>query len=189
MAGRSENAYVRARWSRSIATIRLIQGDITTVEADAIVNAANSNLVGGGGVDGAIHRAAGPSVMAELNAIRPTIGRCETGKAVVTAAGLLKARIIIHAVGPIYRDGTRGEAELLASCYRESLRLAAERSLSSIAFPSISSGIYGYPMEEAAEVAIAAVRGFLKVPSSIEDVQFVLFGSAAYVTFSRVLSK
>ena len=126
--------------------------------------------------------------MAELDAIRPKIGCCETGKAVVTGAGRLNAKVIIHAVGPIYRGGANGEAELLASCYRESLRLAAERSLRSIAFPSISTGIYGYPMEEAAGVAIASVRGFLQQPSSIEDVRFVLFGSAAYVTFSRVLS-
>ena len=126
--------------------------------------------------------------MAELDAIRLKIGRCETGKAVVTGAGRLSARIIIHTVGPVYRGGTNGEAGLLASCYRESLRLAAERSLKSIAFPSISTGVYGYPMEEAAEVAIASVRRFLERTSSIEDVQFVLYGSAAYVTFSRVFS-
>lgn len=165
-----------------------MQGDITKVEADAIVNAANSALAGGGGVDGAIHRAAGPTVMAELDVIRRSIGRCDTGKAVVTGAGRLKARIIIHAAGPVYRGGRSGEAELLASCYRESLRLAAERSLKSIAFPAISTGIYGYPISEAAAVSVSAVRQFLTQPGTIEDVRFVLFDSAAYVTFSRVLS-
>lgn len=166
--------------------LRLHQGDITRIEAGAIVNAANGSLAGGGGVDGAIHRAAGPSVMAELDAIRAKIGRCPTGKAVATGAGRLKARIIIHAVGPVYRGGP-GEAELLASCYRESLSLAAARGLQSVAFPAISTGIYGYPVAEAAGIAIREVQAFLEGPSSLEEVVFVLFGEKALQTFESAL--
>lgn len=163
--------------------LRLIQGDITRVEADAIVNAANAALIGGGGVDGAIHRAAGPSVMAELDAIRKEIGHCPTGKAVVTGAGNLKARFIIHAVGPIYRGGNAGEPALLASCYREALALAAARHLRSVAFPAISAGVYGYPLDEVARIALREVRSFLETPSSIGEVVFVLFGEHAMQTF------
>jgi O-acetyl-ADP-ribose deacetylase (regulator of RNase III) len=167
--------------------LRLLQGDITQIEADAIVNAANSALAGGGGVDGAIHLAAGPSVMDELDTIRRKVGRCPAGQAVVTSAGRLKARIIIHAVGPVYRGGGAGEADLLASCYREALTLAAERELKSVAFPAISTGIYGYPLEEAAAIAIREVRGFLDSPSSIEEVLFVLFGQHTLQTFQSAL--
>ena len=167
--------------------LRLLQGDITQIEADAIVNAANSALAGGGGVDGAIHLAAGPSVMAELDIIRSKVGRCPTGKAVVTRAGRLKARIIIHAVGPVYLGGGAGEADLLASCYREALALAAERELRSVAFPAISTGAYGYPLHEAAAIAIREVRGFLDSPSSVEEVLFVLFGQHALKTFQSAL--
>jgi O-acetyl-ADP-ribose deacetylase (regulator of RNase III) len=175
------------RLAPSGATLRLIQGDITRIEADAIVNAANSALAGGGGVDGAIHRAGGPSLMTELSRIRAEIGRCPTGKAVVTGAGLLKARIVIHAVGPIYRGGTAGEADLLASCYREALSLAAERGLKSIAFPAISTGIYGYPIEEAAKIAVGEIQSFLLEPRSINTVLIVLFDLDALQTFERAL--
>lgn len=159
------------------------QGDITAIEVCAIVNAANSQLAGGGGVDGAIHHAAGPSVMAELAPLRP----CPTGSAVITGAGNLKARYIIHAVGPVYHGGTQGEADLLASCYRKSLELAAERGCECVAFPAISTGVYGYPVEDAARVAFREVKGFLKQPSSIQHVRFVLFSAASLEIHARVL--
>src|SRR5437016_1715017 len=143
-------------------TLRLVTGDITKVPADAIVNAANSALAGGGGVDGAIHRAGGPSIMRELDAIRKEIGRCPTGSAVVTGAGNLPAKFVFHAVGPVYRDGKHGEPELLASCYRKCLELAEERGVKTISFPAISTGIYGYPQHEAAEIAVREVKAHLR---------------------------
>jgi O-acetyl-ADP-ribose deacetylase (regulator of RNase III) len=170
-------------------TLRLEEGDITRVKADAIVNAANSALAGGGGVDGAIHRAAGPAVMEELSEIRKKIGRCETGHAVVTKAGRLAASYIFHAVGPIYRGGSEGEAELLASCYRECLRLAAERDLKTIAFPAISTGIYGYPVDEAAAIAVREIRAFLDRPGSVEEVRVVLFGPQSFRAFETALAQ
>ena len=161
--------------------VALLEGDITKVPVDAVVNAANSQLIGGGGVDGAIHRAGGHSIMAELDAMRPHKGGCPTGKAVVTGAGDLPARYVIHTVGPIYRDGRQGEPELLASCYRTSMELAAERGAASIAFPSISTGVYGYPVVDAAEIALRTVIDFLNGPRhSIEKAIFVLFGQSAY---------
>jgi O-acetyl-ADP-ribose deacetylase (regulator of RNase III) len=164
-------------------TLSLIEGDITRVPADAIVNAANSGLVGGGGVDGAIHRAGGPSIMKELDVIRAEIGRCLTGDAVVTGAGNLPAQYVIHTVGPVYRDGRHQEPEQLASCYRTSLRLAEERGAKSVTFPSISTGVYGYPMAEAAEVALHAAGEYLRRPDcTLEKVTFVLFGAAALET-------
>jgi O-acetyl-ADP-ribose deacetylase len=168
-------------------SLRLEQGDITCAEVDVIVNAANSQLAGGGGVDGAIHRAAGPSVMAELNQIRARIGHCPTGHAVLTKAGRLRARYIVHAVGPVYRGGGEGEAELLASCYREALRMAGERGLGSIAFPAISTGIYGYPLDKAAEIAIGETKAFLAQPGGVREVVFVLFGEEALETFRTAL--
>ena len=168
-------------WTVERAKLSLVGGDITKVPANAIVNAANANLVGGGGVDGAIHRAGGPSIMAELDGIRPRIGKCATGNAVVTGAGRLPAKYVIHAVGPVYRDGKRGEPELLASCYRKSLRLAEEQGAKTVTLPSISTGVYGYPMVEAAEVALRTVSDYLKqADCPIEQVTFVLFGAAAY---------
>jgi O-acetyl-ADP-ribose deacetylase (regulator of RNase III) len=169
--------------------IRLLEGDITKITADAIVNAANSALAGGGGVDGAIHRAGGPEIMQELDRIRPSIGgRCPTGSAVVTAAGRLPARFVFHAVGPIYRDGRQNEPELLASCYRTCLRMAGERNLKTITFPSISTGVYGYPIDEAAPLAIRTVAEHLMNQSSgIEEVTFVLFGRAAYAAYEAAL--
>ena len=157
--------------------IKLVTGDITKVPADAIVNAANSALAGGGGVDGAIHHAGGPSIMRELCAIRALAGGCPTGSAVVTGAGNLPARYIFHTVGPIYRDGRHGEPELLASCYRKCLELAEEHAVETISFPSISTGAYGYPMDEAAAIALREVRAHVK--SGIREVIFVLFDERA----------
>jgi len=164
--------------------LRLLVGDITRVEADAIVNAANSSLAGGGGVDGAIHRAGGPSIMRELNEIRAKIGRCPTGGAVATSAGTLRARWVFHAVGPIY--GGRGdEAALLASCYRTCLEMAEERDLHSIAFPSISTGAYRYPMAEAATIALNTVAKHLeRSDTKVREVVFVLFDRAAYDAYA-----
>jgi O-acetyl-ADP-ribose deacetylase (regulator of RNase III) len=167
--------------------IRLVEGDITKVPVDAIANAANSSLAGGGGVDGAIHRAGGPSIMHELDAIRAESGGCRTGGAVATGAGNLPARWVLHAVGPVYHDGTRGEPELLASAYRTCLDLANERGARTVSFPSISTGVYGYPMHEAARIAIDTVRAHLEAEGSIEEVVFVLFGKHAYDIFERAL--
>jgi O-acetyl-ADP-ribose deacetylase (regulator of RNase III) len=163
------------------ARLILIEGDITKTPADAIVNAANSALEGGGGVDGAIHRAGGPSIMDELNKIRPKIGRCPAGDAVVTGAGKLPARYVIHAVGPVYRDGNQGEPEQLASCYRTALRLAREKGAKTLTFPAISTGVYGYPLAEAAEIALkTVVAGLQDAENQVEQVAFVLFGKPAY---------
>jgi len=168
-------------------TLRLELGDITLIHCDAIVNAANSRLAGGGGVDGAIHRAAGPSVMAELDGIRKQCGECPPGGAVVTRAGKLHAQYIIHAVGPVYRGGRQGEADLLRLCYRNAFRLAADRSLQCIAFPAISTGIYGYPLKEAASIAVREAKDFLSKPSSIQEAIFVLFSQAALDEYSHHL--
>jgi O-acetyl-ADP-ribose deacetylase (regulator of RNase III) len=154
--------------------VDLVQGDITHAETDAIVNAANSGLHGGGGVDGAIHRAGGPAILEECR----KIGGCPTGQAVITSGGRLKARHVIHTVGPVYRDGRHGEGELLASAYRTSLRLAKEAGLKSVAFPSISTGAYGYPVEEAAKIALRVVRELAAEPGPLELVRFVLFDEA-----------
>lgn len=145
-----------------LAQLQLLKGDITKIAVDAIVNAANSQLAGGGGVDGAIHRAGGPEIMRELEAIRARIGRCDTGSAVVTGAGRLPAKYVFHAVGPVYRDGQHGEPALLESCYSTCLRLAAEHDVKSISFPSISTGAYGYPSDEAAEVAVKTIATWLR---------------------------
>ena len=170
--------------------LRLTIGDITRVPADIIVNAANSGLAGGGGVDGAIHRAGGPSIMEELRAIRRQIGSCPTGSAVVTGAGALPARWIFHTVGPIYRDGNQGEADLLASCYRTCLSLAEERKAGSISFPSISTGAYRFPVAEAAPVAIEVVSQHLAQPeSSLREIVFVLFDQATYDAYALKFQK
>lgn len=142
--------------------LQLLKGDITGMAVDAIVNAANAQLAGGGGVDGAIHRAGGPDIMRELDEIRSRTGGCETGSAVVTSAGRLPARFVFHAVGPRYRDGQHGQPEQLASCYTTCLTLAAEHDVKTISFPSISTGIYGYPLEEAAEIAVKTVANWLR---------------------------
>ncbi len=170
--------------------LRLKVGDITREPADAIVNAANSALAGGGGVDGAIHRAGGPSIMRELDQIRGKSGGCPTGSAVVTAAGLLSARFVFHAVGPVYRGGKHGEPELLASCYRTCLQLAEEQGIATIAFPSISTGIYGYPIREAARIALAEVTRHLNAQAGmLQQVTFVLFSEPDYRVYASCLER
>ena len=171
------------------AKLSLVQGDITRQTTDAIVNAANSGLMGGGGVDGAIHRAGGSAILEECKQIVSKQGRLPTGEAVITTGGNLKARYVIHTVGPVWRGGTQGEAELLTSAYRESLKLAAENGLSSISFPSISTGVYGYPVDEAAEVALASVIAFIRDITSIREVTFVLFDSNTYSGYCQALKK
>jgi O-acetyl-ADP-ribose deacetylase (regulator of RNase III) len=165
--------------------LALVHGDITTLPADAIVNAANAALAGGGGVDGAIHRAGGPSIMAEL---RDRYQSCPTGGAVVTGAGALPARWVIHAVGPRWRGGDRGEAERLRSAYREALARAEEVGARSVTFPAISAGIYGYPLEEAADIALATVHDHLRGGSGIEQVTFVLYSAETLAAFRRAMA-
>jgi O-acetyl-ADP-ribose deacetylase (regulator of RNase III) len=160
-------------------TIELLVGDITTQDVDAIVNAANSSLLGGGGVDDAIHRAAGPELLAETR----TLGGCHTGDARISGGYRLKARHVIHAVGPVYRPGDPNAAPLLASAHRRSLEIAAEHRLNSIAFPAISTGIYGYPLSEAAPIALDTAVAFLRQPSSLHLVRFVLFSDAAFSAY------
>ena len=166
----------------------LQEGDITRVAADAIVNAANSALAGGGGVDGAIHRAGGPEIMQELDGIRAGAGGCPTGSAVATGAGRLPARYVFHAVGPIYSDGRHGEPSLLASCYRKCLEMAEERGVRVISFPAISAGVYGYPMEAAAAIAIREVKAHLSKPdAAVQEAIFVLFGKRAFDAYRAAL--
>jgi O-acetyl-ADP-ribose deacetylase (regulator of RNase III) len=170
-------------------TLRLMQGDITKIRVDAIVNAANSELRGGGGVDGAIHRAGGPAIMRELDLIRPSIGRCPTGSAVATSAGSLPAQYVFHAVGPIYRDGRHGEPMQLEDCYRKCLEMAEERGARSISFPAISTGAYGYPADEAARIAVHAVASRLeRADTGVREVLFVLFDQGSYDVHATVAS-
>jgi len=169
--------------------LRLISGDITVIRVDAVVNAANSRLAGGGGVDGAIHRAGGPSIMHELDEIRARQGGCPTGSAVVTGAGALPARFVIHAVGPVYQNGQQGEAEALRSCYQTALRLAEERAASTIAFPAISTGAYGYPMREAAAIALAAAGEHLRNNAAgLREILFVLATPEALEVHAALLT-
>ncbi len=165
------------------AIIEIVQSDITKEYVDAIVNAANSGLRGGGGVDGAIHRAGGPDIMAECR----ELGGCDTGDAKITTGGNLPAKYVIHAVGPVYRDGEHGEPELLASCYRRSLELAEENGARRVAFPAISCGVYGYPIPDAAKIAIETVREFLEGHDSIDMVRFVLFTDDVHKAFCDAL--
>jgi len=170
--------------------LRLMVGDITKMRVDAIVNAANSELRGGGGVDGAVHRAGGPTLMRELDAIRKSEGGCRTGSAVVTRAGSLPAQYVFHAVGPIYEDGRQGEPEQLANCYRTCLDLAERHGVRTISFPAISTGAYGYPLEEAAAVALDAVGTRLEQPDcAVRDVLLVLFDQGTYDIHARIAAR
>jgi O-acetyl-ADP-ribose deacetylase len=167
--------------------LSLIQGDITRQTTDAIVNAANSELVGGGGVDGAIHRAGGPAILEECKQIVARQGRLPTGQVVITTAGNMASKHVIHTVGPIWRGGDHSEPELLASAYRESLKLAATRNLTSISFPSISTGVYGYPVDLAAPIALKEIISFLKQTSSIKKVVFVLHDPRTFEAYAAAL--
>lgn len=168
--------------------IRVVQGDITRIAVDAMANAANAMLAGGGGVDGAIHRAGGPAILRELDVMRPAAAPLAAGRAVATGAGDLPARYVLHAVGPVYRGGHGQEAEALASCYRECLRLAEERACRTVSFPAISTGVYGYPKELAAPIAIGAVLDFLSEQAqSVEEVIFVLFGAEDFREYASLL--
>lgn len=161
--------------------IEIIKGDITTLTTDAIVNAANSSLLGGGGVDGAIHRAAGPALLAECR----QLNGCPAGKAKITGGYNLPAKYVIHTVGPVWRGGDSGESKLLAECYRNSLKLAAEHKIRSIAFPSVSTGVYGYPVELASAIALREIKGFLEDNSTVDRVIVVCFDDETYSVYQK----
>lgn len=165
------------------ATLKIIQADITTLHVDAIVNAANSSLLGGGGVDGAIHRAAGPELLTECRGL----GGCKTGEAKITGGYRLPARWVIHTVGPVWQGGDHGEDELLAGCYRHSLKLAEQKCVESIAFPAISTGVYGFPADRAARIAVATVRSTLAHCPGIREVMFVCFDAATAAIYQSLL--
>jgi O-acetyl-ADP-ribose deacetylase (regulator of RNase III) len=167
--------------------IKLIKGDITKVDADAIVNAANSSLLGGGGVDGAIHRAGGKAILEECVAVRDKQGGCKTGEAVITTGGNLPATYVIHTVGPVYNSGKGNVGELLANCYRNSLRLAVEHHIKTIAFPNISTGIYGYPKQVAAQIAVNTVNEFIADNDSLTEITFVCFDDENFEIYQKLL--
>lgn len=168
--------------------LEVIKGDITTIEADAIVNAANNSLLGGGGVDGAIHRVGGPTILEECKEIRKRQAGCKTGEAVITNAGNLPAKKVIHTVGPVYIDGRQNEPELLASCYRSSLQLAMENGLKIVAFPNISTGVYRYPKQEAAIITVKTVKQFItEHPEAFEKILFVCFDSENEFIYRQLL--
>lgn len=168
--------------------IDIVKGDITKLQVDAIVNAANSSLMGGGGVDGAIHRAGGPAILEECKKIVARQGGCKTGQAVITTGGNLPANFVIHTVGPVWRGGGNGEEEKLADCYRNSLRLVVDNACKSVAFPNISTGVYGFPKDKAAEIAVETVTAFIKTTKSIEKVVFVCFDQENFELVSWLLS-
>ena len=168
--------------------IFLLQGDITKQKVDAVVNAANSSLMGGGGVDGAIHRAGGPAILEDCRKIIAKQGSCKTGEAVITTGGSLPAKFVIHAVGPVWNNGKSNEAEKLANCYRNSLQLALENKIESIAFPNISTGIYGYPKKEAATIAIKTVSDLLQQNPSLPKVYFVYFDEENYSIYKSIIA-
>ncbi len=170
------------------SALTLMKGDITVQDTEAIVNAANSSLMGGGGVDGAIHRAGGPDILEQCKRVVAEIGSLPAGDAVITTGGRLKAKYVIHTVGPIWRDGKKNESELLESAYRSSLSIAAEKGIKSIAFPSISTGAYRFPIERAAEIALSTVIEFLR-NAPIEEVRFVLFSEEDYGIYARALDE
>jgi len=163
--------------------IEVVQGDLTKEDVDAIVNAANRSLLGGGGVDGAIHRAGGPSILEECR----RLNGCDTGDAKITTGGNLPARHVVHTVGPVYRGGERGEPELLASCHMRSLEVARDNNLKTVSFPAISCGVYGYPIEAAARIAVGTVAEFVSANSGFERIRFVLFGPDTYAAFEKAL--
>ncbi len=165
--------------------LNIVQGDITKLEVDAIVNAANNTLLGGGGVDGAIHRAGGPIILEQCK----KIGGCPTGEARITTAGNMPSKYVIHTVGPVYKDGAKGEAELLYNSYYNSMKLAKEYGLKTIAFPAISTGVYNYPKPEAAEIAIRGVIDFIDKEDNMEEVYFVLFSQENYLLYKEILDK
>jgi O-acetyl-ADP-ribose deacetylase (regulator of RNase III) len=167
----------------SSATLTLLRGDITEQDTDAIVNAANSSLLGGGGVDGAIHRAGGPRILEECRKIRELKGECPVGESVITGGGNLKARYVIHTVGPVWHGGEKGEDELLGNAYRSSLLLAVANHIRTIAFPSISTGAYGFPIDRASKIAFDTVTGFLKNDSPLEEVRFVVYSQEDYEVY------
>jgi len=171
------------------AKLSLMQGDITRQDTDAIVNAANSGLMGGGGVDGAIHRAGGPAILEDCKKIVAEKGRLPAGQAVITIGGKMKTRHVIHTVGPVWHGGKKGEPETLANAYRESLKLAVDNGLKTVSFPSISTGVYGYPVEKAAQVALGTIADFLKQDTSLKEILFVLFDSRTCEAYEKVLQK
>jgi len=169
------------------ASIEILKADITKLPVDVIVNAANSSLMGGGGVDGAIHRAGGPAILEECRKIVAKQGSCKTGEAVITTGGNLPAKFVIHTVGPVWNGGAKDEAKKLKACYENSLQLAVKNNLSTIAFPNISTGIYGYPKQEAAEIAIQTAKLFLAVNKSIQVLYFVCFDEENFLIYKRLL--
>ena len=174
----------------STISFEVVKGDITKIEVDAIVNAANTSLLGGGGVDGAIHRAGGPAILEACQKIRAKQGSCKVGEAVITPAGRLRARFVIHTVGPVWRGGAQGEPELLASAYRSSLRLAIDHEVKTIAFPGISTGIYGYPKQKAAEVAVTIAKEVVQTAYSgtLEKILFVCFDDESHSIYTELLA-
>lgn len=169
--------------------LTLVQGDITQQEVDAIVNAANSSLMGGGGVDGAIHRAGGPQILEECKAYVAQHGRLPTGEAMITSAGTMKAKYVIHTVGPVWRGGDHHEEDLLANAYRNSLKLAVENHVKTIAFPSISTGVYGFPIERASRIAVATVKQFVETNPSLREIRFVTFSQNDFDVYKELFGE